>query len=158
MSTKIIMFCYVLTGFLIDQTCYNTCTRLVDLQSHTVVYESNKSTWALFCIPDQLTVWNNGIELLEDNTFLPLSVEGGRLINLRCLGTEGNYDLIWNTVGISNLPQVISRPLPNINVSYVANEANLTLYNFNRFAGTLRCVSQQSGLAVSIHLTTSKHL
>ena len=125
---------------------------------HAVVYEGDQSTWALLCIADQLTVWKNGIELLEDNTFLRLSVDGGGLLNLQCLGTQGNYDLIWNTVGISSLPQVISSPLPNVNVSYVANEANLTLYDFNRFAGTLRCVSQQSGLAVSIHLTMSKDL
>ena len=105
---------------------------------------------------DELTVWKTGLEQLPDNSFLFLNDEGDGPISLRCLGTQGNYDLIWKTVGISDLPQVISRSTPDVDVSYLTNNANITLHDFRRFEGTLRCESQQSGLAISIHLTTGK--
>lgn len=105
------------------------------------------------CFSDKLTVWRNGLEQLPDNSFLLLNNEDDGSLNLRCLGTQGNYDLIWKTVGISELPQVISSTTPDVTISYVTNDANITLHDFRRFEGTLRCESQQSGLAISIHLT-----
>lgn len=105
------------------------------------------------CFSDELTVWRNGLEQLPDNSFLLLNNEDDGSLNLRCLGTQGNYDLIWKTVGISELPQVISSTTPDVTISYVTNDANITLHDFRRFEGTLRCESQQSGLTISIHLT-----
>jgi len=105
------------------------------------------------CFSDELTVWRNGLEQLLDNSLLLLDNEDDGSLNLRCLGTQGNYDLIWKTVGISELPQVISSTTPDVTISYVTNDANITLHDFRRFEGTLRCESQQSGLTISIHLT-----
>lgn len=101
-------------------------------------------------IVDDITVLRDGTEVLADNTILS-TVEAEGDLRLECLSTQDNYNLDWVVNTVFTGPADAARP--EIVSESNINRAYLTVNAYGLFEGTFRCVSLDSGLAVSIHLS-----